>query len=257
MSKKKSLVGKVALITGASRGIGKAIAEKIAEYEATAILCARSEVEIKSLASGLREKGLKADAVRCDVSSYKDVSNAVKYCSEEYGSLDILVNNAAVIDPIVKLAESNPEEWCKAVDINYKGVYFGLRAAIPVMKEQKGGTIINLSSGAANSSLEGWSHYCSTKAASKMLTECAHHEYASEGIRVLGLRPGTVATDMMNKVKDSGINPVSQLAWDVHFPAEWVGEAVAFLCTSQADPFLGTDFSLKTEEGRKLVGVAR
>jgi NADP-dependent 3-hydroxy acid dehydrogenase YdfG len=179
----------------------------------------------------------------------------VEWCVEQFGRIDILVNNAGVIDPIARLDESDPALWAAAVDTNLKGVYFGLRAVIPFMKQQGSGTIINLSSGAANSALEGWSHYCSTKAAVKKLTECAHKEVAGNHIAVIGLSPGTVATDMMAKIRDSGINPVSQLNWESHLRAESAAEAVAFLCTPQAHPYSGTDFSLKTEEGRALVGL--
>ena len=114
---------------------------------------------------------------------------------------------------------------------------------------------MNISSGAANSALEGWSHYCTTKAAAKKLTECAHKEVGDRGIRVVGLSPGTVATDMMAAIKTSGINPVSQLSWSSHIPPEWAAEAIAYLCGPGGAEFAGTDFSIKTEEGRKLVGL--
>jgi NAD(P)-dependent dehydrogenase (short-subunit alcohol dehydrogenase family) len=89
-----------------------------------------------------------------------------------------------------------------------------------------------------------------------MLTKCADKEYRDSGIRVVGLSPGTVATDMQVVIKASGVNPVSQLDPSVHIAPEWVGEAVAWLCTDAADPYAGADFSLKTEEGRALVGLA-
>jgi NAD(P)-dependent dehydrogenase (short-subunit alcohol dehydrogenase family) len=133
------------------------------------------------------------------------------------------------------------------------------REKLPTLKLESGKSLsdapIELRSGAANSALEGWSHYCSTKAASKKLTECAHKEMFDKGIRVIGLSPGTVATDMMAQIKESGVNPVSQLDWSTHIPPEWVAIAVAYLCTPESDQFLGTDFSIKTEEGRQRVGL--
>ncbi len=168
---------------------------------------------------------------------------------------DILVNNAGTIDPIAHIADSDPCAWNRAVDVNYRGVYHGLRAAIPVMTKQKAGVIVNISSGAANSALEGWSHYCSTKAAAKKLTECAHKECYPLGIRIVGLSPGTVATEMIEKITASGINPVSKLDPSVHIPPEWAAEAVAFLCTDAGDEFAGTDFSIKTDVGRRRVGL--
>jgi len=165
------------------------------------------------------------------------------------------VNNAGLIDPISRIADSDPEAWGKVVDVNIKGVYHGLRYALPVMREQGAGTVINISSGAANSALEGWSHYCATKAAVLRLTGVAHKESASDGITVVGLSPGTVATDMQVSIKKSGINPVSQLDPSVHIPAEWVAQTIAFLCGPEALDYAGRDFSLKTEEGRKAVGL--
>jgi 3-oxoacyl-[acyl-carrier protein] reductase len=160
-----------------------------------------------------------------------------------------------VIDPIARLEDSDPDIWNQAVDINLKGVYHGLRAAIPVMKQQGGGVIINISSGAATGAIEGWSHYCATKAAVLSLTRCAHKENAQDNIRVVGLSPGTVATEMQRTIKDSGVNPVSQLDWSIHISPEWVGKAIAWLATDAGRPYDGDDFSLKTEEGRRAVGL--
>ena len=91
----------------------------------------------------------------CDVCRYTDVAAVMSRCTSAYGSLETFVNNAGVIEPIARLAESDPEQWGRADDINYKGVYHGLRAAIPVMETQGAGVIVNLSSGAATSALEG------------------------------------------------------------------------------------------------------
>lgn len=243
------LSDKVALVTGANRGIGLAIAQTLAQCGARVAYGARSQQAAAEVAD---DRGM---PVSCDVTDYGSVSGAVATCVEKLGALDILVNNAGVIDPISRIAESDPAAWAHTVDVNYKGVFFGMRAAIPVMERQGSGTIINMSSGAANSALEGWSHYCSAKAAAKRLTECGHKEYGDQGIRVVGLSPGTVATDMMRQIKGSGINPVSQLDWSVHIPPEWVGQAVAFLCGPEGAEFAGKDFSLKTPEGRRRVGL--
>ncbi len=256
MTHEIDLSGKTALVTGASRGIGAATARRLAAAGAHVVLAARTAEAIAALAIEISAEGAKADFVVCDVTRYEDVRNAVQHCITTHGGLDILVNNAGSIDPIARLADSDPALWGAAVDVNIKGVYHGMRAAIPVMDAQGGGTIITIGSGAANSALEGWSHYCATKIAVKKLTECAHKEVGERGIRVVGLSPGTVATDMMAKIRASGINPVSQLDWSAHIPPQWAAEAVAWLCTPAADAFLGTDFSLKTEEGRRAVGLA-
>ena len=247
-----SLSGKTALITGASRGIGEAAARIMAGYGANVVLAARSTRDTARIAA---EIGDRAVAVTCDVAQYVDVENAVAEAVRNFGSLDILVNNAGVIDPIARIGDSDPEAWDQVVDINFKGVYHGLRAAIPQMKQQGGGVIINISSGAATGALEGWSHYCSTKAAVLSLTRCAHTEYAADNIRVVGLSPGTVATDMQRAIKNSGVNPVSQLDWSMHISPDWVGEAIAWLTTDAARGYDGDDFSLKTEEARRAVGL--
>lgn len=250
-----NLEGKTALITGASRGIGAATAIRLAEYGARVVLLARTRTEIDAVAAQIQATGGTADALTCDVTSYGDVDAAVQFCVTRHGGLDILVNNAGLIEPISRLADSDPDEWGRVADVNYKGVYHGLRAAIPVMEAGGGGVIVNISSGAATSPLEGWSHYCSSKAAVLSLTRCADKEYADAGIRVVGLSPGTVATGMQVAIKSSGINPVSQLDPSVHIPAEWAAEAVAWLCTDAGAPYAGTDFSIKTDEARALVGL--
>jgi 3-oxoacyl-[acyl-carrier protein] reductase len=249
------LRGKIAIVTGASRGIGAATAIELASQGAAVLLAARTTGEIEKNAAAINASGGKAAAVACDVSDYAQVEAAVAKCLAEFGGLDILVNNAGVIDPIARLADSDPEAWSQVADINYKGVYYGLRAAIPVMEKNGAGTIINISSGAASAALEGWSHYCSTKAAVLSLTKCADKEYRDSGIRVMGLSPGTVATDMQVKIKASGVNPVSQLDPSVHIPADWPARAIAWLSADDDESYLGTDISLKDEATLKRMGL--
>ncbi|MFY0615584.1 MAG: SDR family oxidoreductase [Hyphomicrobiaceae bacterium] len=246
---------KVTIVTGASRGIGAATAKAFAMARAQVVLAARSNSDIEGIADGIRSHGGQAIAVKCDVASYRDVQNVVDQALAAFGKIDFLVNNAGVIDPVARLAESDPDAWSRVADINYKGVYYGLRATIPVMLQQGSGVIVNISSGAATSPLEGWSHYCSTKAAVLMLTKCVDNEYREHGIRCVGLSPGTVATDMQVAIKASGINPVSQLDTSVHIQADWVAQAVLWLCSDDAKDLSGTDFSLKGDEAKRRVGL--
>jgi 3-oxoacyl-[acyl-carrier protein] reductase len=249
------LTGKTALVTGASRGIGAATARRLAKAGASIILAARSLDEATVVAAEIVASGGAAQAVACDVALHADVAATITLCVERLGGLDILVNNAGLIEPIARIADSDTAAWSSIIDINVKGVYFGLREAIPAMVARGGGTIVTISSGAATSPLEGWSHYCASKAAALMLTRCADMEYRAHGIRAVGLSPGTVATGMQVAIKASGINPVSQLDSSAHIPPEWAAEAVAWLCTDAATPYLGGDFSLKSPEGRALVGL--
>ena len=246
---------KTVIITGASRGIGAATAHHLAGLGANVVLAARDGASLQRIADEIEQDGGAVLARSCDVASFDDVQSLVTATIDRFGGIDVLVNNAGVIEPIARLDESDPDHWSKVVDINLKGVYYGLRTAIPAMLEGGGGTVINISSGAATGALEGWSHYCATKAAVLSLTRCTDKEYRDQGIRVIGLSPGTVATDMQVAIKASGINPVSQLDPDVHIPPEWVARTIAFLCGPGGDPYRGTDFSLKTPEGREAVGL--
>jgi NAD(P)-dependent dehydrogenase (short-subunit alcohol dehydrogenase family) len=249
------LQGQAAVVTGASRGIGAATARALAEAGAAVVLASRATDEIEALAAEIRAAGGKAEPVRCDVSRYADVARAVETCGERFGRIDILVNNAGVIDPIGHLAESDPEAWGQATDINFKGVYHGLRAVLPLMKAQGSGTVVNISSGAAHSPLEGWSHYCAAKAAAHMLTRAADLECRPNGVTVVGLSPGTVATYMQEAIKGSGMNPVSQLDWSAHIPPEWPARAVVWLCGPEGREFAGQEVKLREEEIRRRVGL--
>lgn len=249
------LTGKIALVTGASKGIGAAAAMRLAQAGAHVVLAARNKQALDELAQKM-PGGKEAHITQsCDVAVWDDLKQTVAQAKKRFGSIDILVNNAGVIDPIARLAEADPNDWGRVVDINLKGVFHGMRAVIPDMIEAGGGVIINISSGAATSPLEGWSHYCATKAAVLMLTRNAHKEYADAGVRVVGLSPGTVATDMQREIKASGINPVSQLDFSTHIPPEWVGETIIYLCSDAGRAFDGGDFSMKTNEGRLAVGL--
>lgn len=247
--------GQVAVIMGASRGIGLATAQILARYGAHAVLCARSATDIEESATGICEASGSASAFVCDVTDYANVISVVNSIEKDVGPINILVNCAGVIEPLATLSESDPELWSLAVDVNLKGTYHAMRAVLPGMKEQGGGTIVNISSGAANKRAVDWSHYCATKAGAAKLTAVAQKEVSEYGVRVVGLSPGTVATDMMRKIRDSKINVVSTLDWSTHIPPEWAGEGVAFLCGPEGGEFAGTDFSIKTPEGRARVGL--
>lgn len=246
------LHGKTALITGASRGIGAETARVFARAGANVALVARSREAIAELAG---EIGPKAVAIPCDISRYWEVSAAIDACQNAFGGLDILISNAGVIEPISHMSVSNPDAWGHVIDINLKGVYHGMRAAMPVMQQAGGGTIITVSSGAAHNALEGWSHYCASKAGAAMLTKCAHKEGAAHGIRAMGLSPGTVATEMQHQIKASGLNPVAQLDWSDHIPPDWPARAMLWMCSPEADDWIGEEISLRDPDIRNKVGL--
>ncbi len=246
------LKNKVVLITGASRGIGAASARAFADAGAKVALVARSGAQIAELAA---EIGDAAIAIPCDVSSFDDVVRAIGETVSAFGPLDVFIGNAGLLDPISHLAEADPDAWGKTIDVNLKGVFNGMRAAMPDMIKRGKGTIITISSGAAHGPVEAWSSYCSSKAGAYMLTRCADKEAREHGLRILGLSPGTVATDMQRDIKASGINPVSQLEWSDHVPPEWPARTLVWMCSEEADEFLGDDVSLRDERVRKKVGL--
>jgi len=247
-----ALDGRVAMITGASRGIGEAAARLFAQEGAKVCLLARSRDEIAQIAGDIGDAAL---AIPCDVSRFWELEAAVNACVETFGRLDIVINNAGVIEPIASMAESDPDAWGHVIDINLKGVYYGMRAALPVMTAAGGGTIITISSGAAHNALDGWSHYCTSKAGAAMLTKCLHKEAVGNGIRAMGLSPGTVATQMQREIKASGVNPVSQLEWTDHIPADWPAKCLLWMCSKDSDEFLGEEISLREETIRRRIGV--
>lgn len=247
-----NMQGKTVLITGASRGIGASAARVFADAGANVALVARSEDAIADLTA---ELGKNAIAIPCDVSRYWEVEKSVQACVETFGGIDVLVNNAGVIEPVSHLSDADPEAWGHVIDINLKGVFNGMRAAMPVMIDNGGGTLLTIGSGAAHGPVEGWSHYCSSKAAALMLTRMADKEAADKGIRAISLSPGTVATQMQREIKASGVNPVSQLDWEVHIPPEWPAKTLLWMCGADADEFLGSEISLRDETIRKKVGL--
>lgn len=243
--------GKVVAITGASRGIGAATARVFADAGARVVLLARSTPEIEALAADI---GRGALALPCDVADADAVKAALARVVAECGGLDVLIGNAGVIDPIARLADANPQDWSRAIDVNLKGVFYGMQAAIPLMRE-RGGTIITVSSGAAHNPLEGWSAYCAAKAGAAMLTRAAYLEEGGNGLRIMGMSPGTVATDMQVKIKASGINPVSTLDPSVHVPADWPARLLLWMCGPGGDDWLGQEVSLRDENIRRAVGL--
>ena len=244
--------GKTVMITGASRGIGEAAAYVFAQAGANVVLTARSAAQIGEIADQIGDQAL---AVPCDVSNFDDVKKAVDAAGTAFGTVDVLINNAGVIEPVAHIATSDPEDWGKAIDINLKGVYFGVRAVLPDMIARGAGTILTVSSGAAHGPMDGWAHYCSSKAGAAMLTRCIDKETRTAGVRAMGLSPGTVATQMQREIKASGINVVSELDWSVHIPPEWPAKALLWMCGAEADEFIGEEISLREDDIRRRVGL--
>jgi NAD(P)-dependent dehydrogenase (short-subunit alcohol dehydrogenase family) len=247
-----SVDGKTVIVTGASRGIGEACAEVFAAAGANVVLLARSEASIREIAGRIGGRGL---AIPCDVSDFGSVNRAIAEAETAFGPVEVLINNAGAVEPVAHLAEADPDAWGKIIDINLMGVFYGMRAVMPGMIARGRGTILTVSSGAAHSPVEGWSHYCVSKAGAAMLTRCADKEARDAGLRIMGLSPGTVATQMQKEIKASGVGPVAKLNWSDHIPPDWPAKALLWMCREDADEFIGEEISLRDESIRRRVGL--
>ena len=247
-----SLQGKIALVTGASRGLGEGVARALAQEGAAVMLLARDGDLAQKVAGEIVAEGGTAEALACDVSDYPSVERAVADTRQRLGGLDILVNNAGVIEPIAEIAASDPAIWARSIQINLIGAYYVVRAVLDGML-QGGGTIINVSSGAAYRPLEGWSSYCAGKAGLAMLTRSLVLE--TTGVRIFGFSPGTIDTDMQVKIRASGLNQVSQIPRGNLSPVEHAVRGLVYLCNGASDDLAGQDVSMRDEAFRKRIGL--
>jgi 3-oxoacyl-[acyl-carrier protein] reductase len=250
-----SLNGKVIIVTGASRGIGAAAAAALAKAGATVMLAARDGRLATEMAQSIANAGGQTAARACDVADYQSVASLAAETMSRFGRIDALINNAGVIEPISSIADSDPSVWASNIQINLTGAYFAIRAVLPGMIKSGGGTIVNVSSGAAIRPLEGWSAYCSGKAGLHMLTRAIALETAGQGIRVFGFQPGTTDTDMQVLIRASGINPISQIPRASLTPVAHPAEAIVYLCTPAADDLSGQEFSLRDEAFRSRLDL--
>ncbi|KGM30936.1 SDR family NAD(P)-dependent oxidoreductase [Inquilinus limosus] len=249
------LGGQVALVTGASRGIGAAAARVLAAQGAAVALTARSAEAIEAIARELTDAGGRAVAIAGDIGDIAWAEALVEEAAEALGAPTILVNNAGMVGPIGRLLDCDPADWARNVTVNLLGAHAVLRAALPGMVEAGGGTVINVSSGAAENAYEGWSAYCAGKAGLAMLTRSLHLEYGGQGIRAFGFRPGTVDTEMQGEIRASGINPVSQMPREAHAPPEHPARVIAWLCGPGAQDLVGEELSIRDPELRRRTGL--
>jgi len=194
----QTLKGKTAIITGAGKGIGKAIALALAKEGVNIGLLARTETDLKEVVSMAENSGIKAAYTAVDISSREDVEQAIQQITNELGKADILINNAG-IGKFATLLEMDPEEWKRIIDVNLMGLYYVTRSVLPQLIEKNRGDIINISStnglnGAATSSA-----YSASKFGVIGLTESLAQEVRRNNIRVTALTPSTVATELAMK----------------------------------------------------------
>ena len=195
------LSGKTIIITGASRGAGAAGVATL-RPSGKRCCCRTSTGALRSLAE-IEASGGRAVAQACDVADEAAVKALIERAVTEFGGLDVLVN-AGLIDPIARIEDSDPDAWSQIVDVNLKGLLWDA----PRDRAIAGAGPSSISPPEPPPGRLSWSHYCATKAAVLSLTKCGHKEHGDRGITVVGLSPGTVATEMQVQIKDSGINPV-------------------------------------------------
>ncbi|MFV8334591.1 3-ketoacyl-ACP reductase [Flavobacterium sp. RSP29] len=200
------LKNKNALITGAGKGIGKAIALALAKEGVNVILVARTQEEIDSVAAKARSLRVKALAITADVADINSVNAAVTKALAEFGTIDILINNAGIA-AFGKFLELEPTDWERIIQVNLMGTYYVTRAVLPNMIERQIGDIINISSTAGLSGNALTSAYSASKFAVLGLTESLMQEVRKHNIRVTALTPSTVATEMAKDLKLTDGNP--------------------------------------------------
>jgi 3-oxoacyl-[acyl-carrier protein] reductase len=190
----RPLANAAALVTGASRGIGLAIARRLAKLGAPLCICARDAARLESAAAELRLIGVKVVSVTADVSRASDIRALVDKAQRELGPIDILINNAGIgrFGPVQQMSEA---DWDSVLDTNLKSVFLVSSAVIPSMIERKRGQIINIASLAGKNAFAGGAIYCASKWGLRGLTACMAEDLRGYGIRVSAICPGSVATD--------------------------------------------------------------
>lgn len=241
----KILMGKNAVVTGASRGLGRSIALKLAELGANVILNYRSSANsVEEVVTAIEEKGVKALAVQGDVSSFEDAKNIIDAAVNNFGSIDILVNNAGITKDGL-LMRMKEEDFDNVIEVNLKGVFNCTRHAVPIMMKQRSGRIINISSVVGLAGNAGQANYAAAKAGIIGFTKSTAKEIASRGITVNAIAPGFIQTDMTDilsdKVKETIMNniPLKKLG-----EPEDVAETTAFLASPAAKYITGQVISV-------------
>ncbi len=192
------LEGKVALITGAGRGIGRAVALAYAREGASLTLCSRTKKELEETEKAVAERGAASLVQPCDVSRVEEVERFVERAIGLFGRIDVLVNNAGIAHRAASLVELSPEEWESVLTTNLRGAWLVARAVVPHMLRQRGGSVINVSSWLGRDALTGYGAYGVSKWGLEGLTRYLSLELKSARIRVNSVSPGYVATKMTN-----------------------------------------------------------
>lgn len=220
--------GKVIAVTGASSGIGEAVARHFAKAGAAVMLGARRLHRLEAVADEIRRGGGRVALQRLDVTRREDAEAFVQEAVAQFGRLDVIVNNAGVM-PLSPVADLKVEEWDRMVDVNLKGVLYGIAAALPHMQRQKAGHIVNVSSVAGHKVGPGFAVYAATKHAVRALSEGLRQEVKPYNIRTTVISPGAVATELPDSVTDpDAAGRIRAFYARVAIPADSFARMVAF-----------------------------
>lgn len=222
-----NIAGKIVVITGASSGLGEATARFLAARGASIVLAARRMDRIQSLANELTSGGVKALAVATDVTSFDRVKKLADRALQSYGRIDVMINNAGLM-PLSPLERLKIDDWNRMIDVNIKGVLYGIAAVLPWMKQQKAGHIINVSSVAGHKVRVGGAVYAATKHAVRVISEGLRQEVKPYNIRTTVISPGAVATELPNSVTEPDIAETIRRVYKIAVPADSFARAVAF-----------------------------
>ena len=224
---------KVVIITGASSGLGEATARRLADRGAKLVLAARREDRLKDLTEDLKSRGAEAIWQVTDVTDRNQVESLAAAAKEAFGRIDVLVNNAGLM-PLAPLDALKVDEREQMVDVNIKGVMYGIAAVLPTMREQHSGHILNLSSVAGHKVFPGAAVYCATKYAVKALSEGVRMEGGDE-IRSTNISPGAVATELTSTITDPDAKKAADELYEVAIDSDAVARAVVYAIEQPAD----------------------
>jgi NADP-dependent 3-hydroxy acid dehydrogenase YdfG len=222
-----NIEGKVVVITGASSGLGEATARLLSAQGARVVLGARRFERIQALANELKASGGKAIAVATDVTNSDQVKSLVDTAVQAFGRIDVMLNNAGLM-PNSPLDRLKIDDWNRMIDVNIKGVLYGIAAALPHMKRQKAGHIINVSSVAGLKVRPGNAVYAATKHAVRAFSEGLRLEVKPYNIRTTVISPGAVDTELPNSVTEPDVIESVHKTYALAIPAESFARAVAF-----------------------------
>ena len=228
------IAGKVVVITGASSGLGEATAEHLADLGAIVVLGARRRERIESLSSRLQQQGHQALAMVTDVTDRAQVQRLVDAAVHSFGRIDVMINNAGLM-PSSPLDRLKVEDWDRMIDVNIKGVLYGIAAALPYMREQKSGHIINVASVAGHKVRAGGAVYAATKHAVRALSEGLRQEVKPYNIRTTIISPGAVATELPDSITEPDIAEAIQKVYEVAIPASAFAHAVSYAMSQPDD----------------------